>query len=289
MPSGHSSTARWLDGGGLHGFPAGQRSPALRGAGWSSKPCSMTRFNSASWSRFRRCSKPCSRQGSAALRGTDFHCDFQGFLAEQGSAALRGAVFKISFQNRVHRRCGDDLSSGWQRNVLDDGTVHWYNVLTGAERSHLDFATKEKYILALRGHCSLCRHLGSNFPHPLRCLDTLSGDLVPSSSRALGVRRRVSSGWADGVSDSPWLHRRDTWDSVRSQIADAARKNGQLEVSVLEVGKPVASQWASRWACRRSERDQLRPGVALNADTMLQGSFAGSPLTRKNGLWVEWS
>ena len=68
---------------------------------------------------------------------------------------------------------------------------------------------------------------------------------------------------------------------MRSQIADAARKNGQLEVSVLEVGKPVASQWASRWACRRSERDQLRPGVALNADTMLQGSFAGSPLTRK--------
>ena len=69
----------------------------------------------------------------------------------------------------------------------------------GTEGSHLEFVKKEKVHLRSTGGRQANRtapDFGSMVQ--ISWSLTLSGDRAPSSSHALGVRRQVFSGWADG-------------------------------------------------------------------------------------------
>ena len=131
--------------------------------------------------------------------------------------------------------------------------------LLGTKRSDLEFVKKEKCISALRADVKRIALLPSSaawlkVPAPASLsLVTLSGGRVPSSSHALGARRQLFSGWVDGGQRQSLVTLRrlqkkktriHTWTrscgtGVRSQMADAARKTGQLEASVQEVAKQV--------------------------------------------------
>ena len=94
--------------------------------------------------------------------------------------------------------------------------------------------------------------------------------------RALGVRQRVLSGWADGGQRKSLVTLRRlrrktvsrTW--TRSQIRLV--KIGQLEAAVLERCEASRrSRWASWWACRRSERGQRDHSALLVHSTRTRG------------------
>ena len=125
---------------------------------------------------------------------------------------------------------------------------------------------------------------------------------MPSSSHALGVRRQVFSGWVDGRSaavlgyseeaaeENPDAH----MDKVRSQMADAARKTGQLEASVQEVAKQVegASGRLGGLADALDEiNGKIRPVGVLNVKTNclhVAGPFSGSPGSWKTVCGWGW-
>ena len=130
---------------------------------------------------------------------------------------------------------------------------------------------------------------------------------MPSSSHALGVRWQVFSGWVDGGSaavlgcseeaaeENADAHMdKVTWDSVRSQMADAARKTGQLEASVQEVAKQVegASGRLGGLADALDEiNGKIRPVGVLNVKTNclhVTGLFSDSPGSWKTVCGWGW-
>ena len=72
-------------------------------------------------------------QGSTALLGADSPAGLQSFVPRQGSEALHGAGRQdfLPEHSASASSCGDDPSSGWQRHVLADGRLYWWNVHTG--------------------------------------------------------------------------------------------------------------------------------------------------------------